>query len=213
MYVPLPYLYPNSPPRGILGYGSIGRQVARVAVAMGMAVHAYTLHAKDTPDSRVDDAYAPPGLGDPAGELPRKWFSGGSTEELHTFLASGLDLLVVALPLTDKTRGLIGKAELDVLGRRVFVSNIARGKIVDTQALMDALEGGVIRGAALDVTDPEPLPDGHKLWATKNLIVTPHVSWMSTAYDDRVLEILFANLKRLGRGEKLMNQVSRRDGY
>lgn len=200
--------------RGILGYGSIGRQTARVAKALGFSINAYTLHPRPTPDSRRDDSYTPTGLGDVEGIYPSKWYSGSSTEELHEFLGSGLDLLVIALPLTDKSKGLISKAEFEVLGKhKTFVSNIARGPIVDTDALIDALEGDVIRGAAVDVTDPEPLPEGHPLWTTKNIIVTPHISGASTAYNTRVLEILKLNLARLSVGEKLTNKVNLKEGY
>lgn len=179
-----------------------------------MSVHAYTLHPRRTPASRRDDSYAPPGLGDPDGALPDRWFSGGSTAELHAFLASGLDLLVVAMPLTPKTRGLVARRELEVLrARRAFVSNIGRGPIVDTDDLMDALERGVIRGAALDVTDPEPLPDGHPLWRAKNIIITPHVSGGSSKYMERVFEVLMANLTRFSNGERLMNLINRKEGY
>ena len=199
---------------GILGYGSIGRQVARVCTALGMDVHAYTFHPRPTDESRRDDGYAPPGLGDPDGSLPRKWFSGTEKHELHEFLASGLDLLVIALPLTDKTKGLIGKDEFAAMAqKKTFVSNIGRGPIIDTDALMAALEGDVIRGAALDVTDPEPLPDGHRLWSVKNLIVTPHISGRTTAYMSRACAILDVNLTRLSQGRDLINKVSRKDGY
>lgn len=181
---------------------------------MGMSVHAYTLNARTTPESRRDHSYFPPGLGDADGILPQKWFSGGSTSDLHAFLGSDLDLLVVALPLTPATKGLISKPELEVLGKKkTFLSNIARGPIVDTDALYDALEGEVIRGAALDVTDPEPLPDGHKLWKAKNVIITPHISGASTSYDERVFEILKINLERLGAGEEFMNRVNKKSGY
>ncbi len=181
---------------------------------MGMSVHAYTLHPRRTPSSRRDDSYAPPGLGDPSGELPDRWFSGGSTAELHAFLGSGLDLLVVAMPLTPKTRGLLSRREFEVLrDRKTFVSNIGRGPIVDTGDLMDALEHGVIRGAALDVTDPEPLPDNHPLWHAKNIIITPHVSGGSSKYMERVFEVLMANLTRFSNGERLMNLINRKEGY
>lgn len=180
---------------------------------MGMSVHAYTLHAKDTPESRRDASYTPPGTGDPDGELPAKWFSGSSKADLHSFLSSGLDLLVISLPLTDKTRHLIGKAEFEAMGSRTFVSNIARGPIVVTDELIEALEGDKIRGAALDVTDPEPLPDWHPLWKTKNVIITPHISGASTAYYSRVLRILELNLKLLSEGKELTNKVNRKEGY
>ncbi|KAK0621797.1 hypothetical protein B0T17DRAFT_535102 [Bombardia bombarda] len=206
---------------GILGYGSIGRQTARVATALGMSVHAYTLHPRPTPESKKDSSWTPAGLGDPAGIFPAKWFSGKSTAELHAFLSSGLDLLVISTPLTDNTHHLISAPEFEVLaragetrgGRKTYVSNIARGPVINTDDLVDALNGGLIRGAAVDVTDPEPLPDGHVLWKTKNVIVTPHVSGASTAYGTRVLAILDYNLGLLSRGEKLTNRVSRKEGY
>ncbi|KAK4238755.1 oxidoreductase-like protein [Achaetomium macrosporum] len=202
---------------GILGYGSIGRQTARVAAAMGMTVHAYTLHPRPTPDSRRDHGWRPPGLGDPDGSLPAKWFSGASTADLHAFLASGLDLLVIATPLTERTQHLLTKAEFELLGScgkgRTFVSNIARGPVINTEDLRDALERGLIRGAALDVTDPEPLPDGHPLWGARNVIITPHVSGASTRYVERVLAILECNLSRLAEGVELVNRVDRKRGY
>ncbi|KAK1981501.1 D-isomer specific 2-hydroxyacid dehydrogenase [Colletotrichum cereale] len=199
---------------GILGYGSIGRQTARVAKALGFKVHAYTLHPRPTPESRRDNSYTPPGLGDPEGEFPSAWFSGASKADLHAFLGSGLDLLVVATPLTDKTSHLLAAPELAVLAaRRTFVSNIARGPVIHTGDLIAALDAGTIRGAALDVTDPEPLPDGHPLWKARNLLITPHISGMSVSYQDRVLGILDLNLRRLSEGKKLTNLVNKKEGY
>lgn len=179
-----------------------------------MDVHAYTLHPRKTPESRRDDGYTPPGLGDPEGVFPSKWFAGESTEELHDFLGSGLDLLVVSLPLTDKTRNLLSAPAFEVLSKsKTYVSNIGRGPIINTQDLIEALDKGVIRGAALDVTDPEPLPDGHPLFKAKNIIITPHVSGASSSYNTRVLAILEHNLSRLSEGKELTNKVSRKDGY
>ena len=179
-----------------------------------MDIHAYTLHARKTPESKRDDSYAPPGLGDPDGSLPSKWYSGSSAEELHEFLGSGLDLLVISMPLTQKTKGLIAKDEIKVLGKKkTFVSNIGRGPIVNTDHLITALDNDVIRGAALDVTDPEPLPDGHPLWKAKNIIITPHVSGATSSYNSRVLEILIENLTRFSEGKRLMNLVNRKEGY
>ncbi|KZL74862.1 d-isomer specific 2-hydroxyacid dehydrogenase [Colletotrichum incanum] len=199
---------------GILGYGSIGRQTARVATALGFKVHAYTLHPRPTPDSKRDNTYTPPGLGDPEGKFPSKWFSGASKADLHAFLGSGLDLLVVATPLTDKTSHLLTATEFEILSeKKTFISNIARGPIINTDDLIAALDKGTIRGAALDVTDPEPLPDGHPLWKAKNLLITPHISGLSTSYQDRVLGILELNLQRLSEGKKLTNLVNKKEGY
>ncbi|KAK0741961.1 hypothetical protein B0T21DRAFT_360453 [Apiosordaria backusii] len=179
---------------GILGYGSIGRQTAQG-------------HLVDTP-----------GLGDPDGIYPSKWFSGSSTADLHAFLASGLDILVIATPLTPSTEHLLSAAEFELLaadGRkgRTFVSNIARGPVVSTPDIIHALKAGLIRGAALDVTDPEPLPDGHGLWNTENVIITPHVSGASTRYNERVLSILEYNLERLSEDRELVNKVNKKEGY
>jgi phosphoglycerate dehydrogenase-like enzyme len=118
------------------------------------------------------------------------------------------------VPLTDKTHHLLAAPEFEILkSRRTYVSNIARGAIVNTDDLIEALDKGLIRGAALDVTDPEPLPDGHPLWKAKNVIITPHISGSSTAYTERVLALLENNLTRLSEGKELTNQVSRKDGY
>ncbi|KAF5666441.1 d-3-phosphoglycerate dehydrogenase [Fusarium circinatum] len=200
---------------GILGYGSIGRQTARLSKALGLDVHAYTLHPRNTPESRRDDSYTPPGLGDPEGEFPSKWFSGGSKEEIHQFLDSGLDILAISVPLTDKTKGLISKPEFDILGKKgTFLINIARGPIVNTDDLIHALNSDTIKGAALDVTDPEPLPDQHPLWSTKNVTITPHISAASSFYYTRLLDIFRLNLERLRQGRNdFINKVNRKEGY
>ncbi|CAJ2506753.1 Uu.00g079390.m01.CDS01 [Anthostomella pinea] len=199
---------------GILGYGSIGRQVARVATAMGMEVYAYTNRPRPTPESRHDDSYYVPGLGDPEGVLPSKWFSGTKPEEVDEFLSSGLDLLVLAVPLTPQTRGMIAAPQFKLLaGKKTYVTNIGRGPVVNTDDLMTALDEGWIRGAALDVTDPEPLPKEHPLWHKRNLIITPHVSGNSSSYGPRLLAILDINLKRLSEGKDFINSVSRKRGY
>ncbi|KAI0103854.1 D-isomer specific 2-hydroxyacid dehydrogenase [Nemania sp. FL0031] len=200
---------------GILGYGSIGRQIARVATAMGMEVYAYTNRPRPTPESRRDHSYHPPGLGDPEGTLPTRWFSGTTAVELGEFLGSGLDLLVVAVPLTPETRGMLGTAQFKLLAaKKTYISNIGRGPTIVTEDLITALDEGWIRGAALDVTDPEPLPKYHPLWKKKDVIITPHVSGASNSYYKRLLAILDINLEKLSEGKtEFMNQVSRKRGY
>ncbi|KAH8128476.1 hypothetical protein LI328DRAFT_151342 [Trichoderma asperelloides] len=199
---------------GILGYGAVGRQIARVLKALGMDIYACNLHLRATPESRKDETYTPAGLGDPEGIFPSKWFSAENTEGLHEFLSSGLDLLVITIPLTERTRGIISRTELALLARRkTFVSNIGRGEVITTDDLIHALENGIIRGAALDVTDPEPLPDGHPLWSAKNLFISPHVSGNSSTYARRVSEVLKYNLVRMSEGKELTNKVDRSKGY
>lgn len=197
--------------RGILGYGAIGRHCARLASALGMEVYVYTYTPRPDAASRVDNrGYVVPGTGDPEGTIPSRWFSGG----LDEFLAQNLDVVVVATALTDETRGMIGKRQLEIMGgegkrKKAFLSNVARGPIVDTEALIEALEKRVITGAALDVTDPEPLPAGHALWKAPNVFITPHVSWQSTSIMARSAALLFENLERLDRGDQLLNVIKR----
>lgn len=197
--------------RGILGYGCIGRQCARLARALGMDVHAFTLREKPTPESRKDESFVEEGLGDPGGDLPSRWFHG--RDQLNDFL-SGLDWLVITLPLTESTRGIISKEQFEALGKRkAFVTNASRGPVVITDDLVEALNSGTIKGAALDVTDPEPLPSDHPLWKAKNAVITPHVSGNSTHYNERALKILRENIKRRAEGRPIINRVNRSLGY
>ncbi|MCJ1477610.1 hypothetical protein MMC13_006283 [Lambiella insularis] len=240
---------------GILGYGSIGRQVARVAHAMGMDVLAYTATPRPDAASKRDRGFIVPGTGDPDGSIPSAWYSGLDKPSLHAFLAQDLDWLVVALPLTPVTTHLLGAEEFALLARRnAFLSNISRGQILVQADLIAALEAYVaapeataqrpqseasvvseaaqqemtvvseagrgvgggkkgLRGAALDVTDPEPLPSGHPLWEAPNCIVTPHISGLSVMYADRAFQVLEANLRRREEGEGLINVVDRERGY
>jgi phosphoglycerate dehydrogenase-like enzyme len=178
-----------------------------------MDVVAYTNGRRATPESRKDDGYIVPGTGDPEGIFPSKWLS-GADKQFEEFLSADLDLLVVAVPLTPSTTNLISGPEFKLLSKKkTFLSNIARGPIVNTDALIEALDNGLIRGAAVDVTDPEPLPDGHPLWTKPNVIVTPHISGNSNAYTKRVLEILELNLQRLGEGKPFVNEVNKKEGY
>lgn len=159
----------------------------------------------------MDGSFAESGLGDPTGELPSRWFHG--QEQLNDFI-SGLDLLVVTLPLTPATKDIISTEQLEALGKRKgFLCNVARGPVVNTDALMAALNNGTIRGAALDVTDPEPLPPDHALWKAKNVIISPHVSGNSNHYNERVLKILAQNLHRRAQGKPLINKVNKSLGY
>ncbi|CAN8105441.1 unnamed protein product [Discula destructiva] len=195
---------------GILGYGAIGRQVARVCTALGMEILAFTSTPRTTPASRRHSAFNLPHLGDPDGELPSQWLHGKTRADVDHFLAQDLDLLVVALPLTPTTKNLLGAAQFDILSKkRTFVVNIARGAIVDQDALVEALEAGKIRGAAVDVTEPEPLPADHALWRARNCFVTPHVAWHSRSQLKRCLGILGDNVDKFSKGEALLNELKR----
>ena len=202
---------------GVLGYGSIGRQIGRVAKSLGMEVLAYTATPKDTKEKRKDHGIVVPGTGDPNGEIPKEWFSGLEKEKLRHFLRQDLDWLVVSVPLTDKTHHLLSRGEFEALSQKgkrpVFVTNIARGQIIDQPKLVEALNDGTLAGAALDVTDPEPLPKDSELWDMKNVIVTPHISGVGESYLGRAIQVLETNLERRKKGEKLINEVNRERGY
>lgn len=197
---------------GILGYGCVGRQCARVAKAFGMDVYAYTLHERPTPEARKSETYTEPGLGDPNGEFPSKWFSG--KQELNAFLGSDLDLLVITLPQTNQTTGMISKEQFGLLSKKkAYISNAGRGPVVNTDDLVAALDAGQVRGAALDVTDPEPLPAEHKLWGYTNVIITPHCAGNSNHFNERSFNIFAYNLERRAQGKELVNKVNKSLGY
>jgi phosphoglycerate dehydrogenase-like enzyme len=206
----------------ILGYGAIGRQTARVAKSFGMKVLAYTANPKNTLESRKDTKFNVEGLGDVDGALPDEWISGLSVEERRGFLArDDIDCVVISMPLTKNTKHFLGKEEFALLGKPrrktamgAYIINIGRGGIIDHDALTEALKSGGIVGAALDVTEPEPLPSESELWKMSNVIITPHVGGVGTISSyDRALEILMWNLERLADGRQLVNEVSREKGY
>jgi phosphoglycerate dehydrogenase-like enzyme len=124
-----------------------------------------------------------------------------------------VDVLVLCVPLTAETTGLIDADALAALPEGAYVINIARGKVVDTDALVAALQSGHLAGAGLDVTDPEPLPAGHVLWDMPNVIITPHVAARS-ALTGRDWQALYVeNMRRFGAGAPLLNVVDKRAGY
>ncbi|CBX95464.1 hypothetical protein LEMA_P026160.1 [Plenodomus lingam JN3] len=206
-------------PRSYTAYDPRGElnAVARVAKAMAMDIIAYTASPRKTPESKHDNGYIVPGTGDPKGELPSEWYSGTTREDVHEFLKQEIDLLVIAVPLTEKTRHVLSTPEFELLHksnpRGTYVANIARGPIIDQKALVDALEKGLIKGAALDVTDPEPLPADDPLWTAPNVLITPHISGSSDVYADRGFQLLIEQIKRKRSGKKLINEVNRERGY
>ncbi len=121
------------------------------------------------------------------------------------------DYLVLACPLTDETRGLIGAAEFETLPSSAVLVNVARGPIVDTDALVDALRWNQLRGAALDVTDPEPLPEDHPLWSLGNVMITPHNAGHTPEYYERLADVVAENVRTVaetGEYDDLRNQVA-----
>lgn len=186
---------------GIWGYGGIGRETARLAKVMGMTVHVLT---RSGVKSRADSTCIE-GTGDPDGSLPNRYFS---EDEKADFLSS-LDFLVLALPLTRKTDGLLGDAELRLLPKGAFVLNPARGPLIQEQALLAVLRDGHLGGAALDTHYAYPLPAEHPLWSFPHVILTPHISGtaFSPNYSIGLLSIFRQNARRFIAGEPVLNVI------
>ena len=125
----------------------------------------------------------------------------------------GADLVVLALALTEETDGLIGLGELELMERNAWLINVARGRHVVTDDLVEALRVGIIGGAGLDVTDPEPLPPEHPLWSMDNCIITPHVGNTPEMAKPLLSERISANVRRFARGEELLGLVDPHAGY
>jgi phosphoglycerate dehydrogenase-like enzyme len=189
---------------GILGYGSIGRQVARLATAFGMRVLAL-----QRGDDHRDHGYTLPGVGDPDGTLPARYYP---PDELRALLTAS-DVVVAALPLTDATRHLLDAAAFAAMKPTALLVNIARGDICDEAALVHALTHGQIAAALLDVFHEEPLPPTSPLWSLPNVILTPHTSGFTPHYEERAAAIFTENLRRYVAGELLLNTVRKAEGY
>lgn len=189
---------------GIVGYGSIGRQVGRLAHAFGMRVLAVQRGA-----DRTDRGYVVPGVGDPAGIIPERFYR---PAELREMLAE-CDYVVLAVPLTAATRHLIGADELRAMKPTAFLINVARGDVVDQAGLIRALQEGWIGGAGLDVFAQEPLPADSSLWRMENVILTPHIAGFTPHYDDRAADLFAENLRRYLAGEPLLNRADVQRGY
>jgi D-3-phosphoglycerate dehydrogenase len=123
------------------------------------------------------------------------------------------DFVVIAAPATPATRHLIGAAELEAMRADAWLVNVSRGSLVDTDALVAALAAGSIGGAALDVTEPEPLPDGHPLWRAPNALITPHVANPQVTLRHYLAKQVQENVARFAKGEPLLSPVDRQAGY
>lgn len=187
---------------GIWGYGGIGRETARLAKLMGLKIY---VMSRQGVSPRLN-IYCMPGTGDPQGGLPDKVFFQGQEKE---FL-SALDFLVLSMPLTKTTDGIIGEEELKCLPRSAFILNPARGPLIQEEALLKALRESWIAGAALDTHYYYPMPADHPLWRFPNVIMTPHISGSSLSpyYLDRCWDLFTQNVKRYLTGEVLLNELS-----
>jgi phosphoglycerate dehydrogenase-like enzyme len=189
----------------ILGYGSIGREVARLCHTLGLRIIAI----KRDPSDRVDRGYIIPGTGDPAGTIPEQVLAPDRIDEV----LPEAEYVVVAAAATRDTHHLIGEAQLRRMRPDAFLINVARGEVVDEAALIRALRERWIAGAGLDVFEHEPLSADSPLWSLDNVILSPHVAGITPRYDDHVVEIFAENLRRYLAGKPLLNVVDRARGY
>lgn len=175
---------------GIVGLGSIGREIAKKAKGLGMQVLA--TRRKISQEIFVDKMYPP--------------------EKLLEML-SLCDFVVVALPLTEDTKELLQLEHFKAMKRSAYLINIARGSILRQDDLVQALQTGLIRGAGLDVFEQEPLPETSPLWDMQNVIITPHVAASSPYYLDRAIKLFSDNLARYANGGEMFNIIDKYKGY
>lgn len=187
----------------IVGYGGIGREIARLATAHGMRV----LAVKSDPATRIDGGFRMPGTGDPEGSLPERIVG---LDELAA-VAREADYLSITLPITERSRGAVSRDVLAALPAHAWIVNTGRGPVVDEPALHAALAAGQLGGAVLDVFGEEPLPASSPLWRRSNVVITPHVS--GAGAHEELLALARENVRRFVAGEPLLNQVDVERGY
>ena len=178
---------------GIVGYGDIGRESARLARAFGMKVVAVRRRAalsNQHPD--LERTYSPDGLRD---------------------MLAICDYVLVTTPLTPETRGMIGEGELAVMKTSAVIINLGRGPVVVESALIAALTSKKIRGAALDVFDEEPLPEGHPFYGLENVLLSPHSADHTVGWADLAMHVFIENFERFRTGQPLLNIVDKKAGY
>ncbi len=176
---------------GLLGLGNIGSEIAGRALGFGMELRGVDAN----PAARC------PGVAEVWG-----------LERLDDLLRVA-DIVAVALPITAQTRGMIGARELALMKPSTYLCVMSRGGIVDQEALADALQQGRLGGAGLDATEPEPLPPTSPLWASPNIIISPHCSYASQESWGRLERILYENIRRFAAGDTLLNLCDKRAGF
>jgi phosphoglycerate dehydrogenase-like enzyme len=190
---------------GLVGFGGIGREIARRVASLGARVVAVKRTAPGPSEANLMPIRGGEGLGD-------------AIELLHG--SSGLDavlresdVVVLCAPETDETRGMMGAAALARMRDGALLINVGRGKVLDQDALVAELASGRLRGAGLDVFAKEPLAPGHPLWGMENVLITPHVSAVTRGFWTRETTLITGNIERYLAGEPLVNLVDKAAGY
>jgi phosphoglycerate dehydrogenase-like enzyme len=190
---------------GIIGYGSIGREIARLLQPFGTTILATKRDVRHPQDA----GYTPEGLGDPEGDYFTRLYP---IQALKSMIKE-CDFVVVCVPLTVETRNLISEAELAVMKPTAHIINIGRGGVVDQAALFTALQERHLAGVAMDVFAEEPLPPGSPFWRMPTVVVTPHIGGISAAYQNRAINLFAENLRRYLEGVTLLNRFDIMKGY
>ncbi|MBN1203029.1 MAG: D-2-hydroxyacid dehydrogenase [Anaerolineae bacterium] len=191
---------------GIVGYGSIGREIARVARLFSMEVLATKRDVRHPSDS---GSYVIPNTGDPEGTCFDRLYP---PEALNTMVRE-CDFVVITVPLTDATRLMFGADAFEAMKETAYLVNVGRGGVVDEEALLHALQTGQIAGAAMDVFAAEPLPADSPLWQLPNLLISPHISGQTADYNDKAAALFVENVRRYAEGKSLLNVVDLAAGY
>lgn len=190
---------------GLVGYGSIGREIARLVQPFEMTI----LASKRDVMHPEESGYSPEGIGDPEGNLFTRLYP---VQALKSMLKL-CDFIVISLPKTKETIGLISEAEFGVMKPEAFFVDISRGGVTNSEALRTALVEKQIAGAALDVFPQEPLPKDSPLWETPNLIISPHISGISVQYNERAVELFKKNIDLYLEDCPLLNLFDAALGY
>jgi len=192
-------------PVGLLGYGSIARELARLLQPLGVEI----LATKNNLEEIKQRGYVPNGTGDPEGEYFTRLYP---PQALHSVLTKS-DFVVVSLPLTKETRTIIGAKELQIMKPSAYLIALGRGGQVEEYALLYALKEKQIAGAVLDVFGTEPLPKESPLWEAPNMVITPHIAGDTRNYNQLVFELFRENLQRYLADEDLLNAYDPDRGY
>jgi phosphoglycerate dehydrogenase-like enzyme len=179
---------------GIVGFGHTGREMARLGKAFGMRVMAYRRRVGDVPPEL--DSMLSADAGDTMDPIVEQ-----------------ADVIMLATHLSDETHHLFGAAEFDRMKNGAYLINMSRGRVIDQDALVEALHARAIAGAGLDVTDPEPLPADSALWGAPNVIITPHTTPRLPDRTQRSIDVIVENIHRYRTGEPLRGELTKRDLY
>ena len=175
----------------VIGVGGIGMQIAQRAHGFGMKVTG--VDPEDIPYNPLLDSVVKP-------------------DQLDEVIAEA-DVVFVSAPLTEQSRGMVGKKQFDLMKKGSYFVAVSRGGLYDTNALVRALDSRRLAGAGLDVTDPEPLPSDHPLWKFPNTVITPHVAGQSDEMPGRRMEVFKENIRRFAEGRPMLNVVDKKKGY